>query len=191
MAAITVEAITTNVVVLSWAVRSPGRSSFRLRVSFLSYARDYALEIQRNSYKHEGRATRFGAPQYTGARSETASVQACISNEPPTQSSLAVETIPSSGPAFDRFSGYKGLFADPSFASTVSQRLSFLDGSVGEAVDKCDVGDLCALIRYRNGDRLAIYSEGAANCEPYVLYFSRTNGNRTIYAFSRNVDHDA
>ncbi len=132
-----------------------------------------------------------GAPQYTGARSETATARACVSNEQPPQTSSAVETIPSSGPAFNRFSGYNGFLADPSFASTVSQRLSFLDGSVGEAVDKCDVGDLCSLIRYRNGDRLAIYSEGVVNCEPYVLYLSRTNGNRIIYAFSRNVDHDA
>jgi hypothetical protein len=37
---------------------------------------------------------------------------------------------------------------------------------------------------------LSIYSEGAAYCEPYELYFTRTRGARTIYAFSRRVDHD-
>ena len=37
---------------------------------------------------------------------------------------------------------------------------------------------------------MAIYSEGAAYCKPYVLHFSRTNGGRTIYSFSRVVDYD-
>lgn len=55
------------------------------------------------------------------------------------------------------------------------------------AVDRCDTGDLCAEIRYEDGDRLAIYSEGATQCDRYKLYFKRTNGSRTVYAFSRNI----
>ncbi|MGA9419123.1 MAG: hypothetical protein WBV40_08225, partial [Candidatus Cybelea sp.] len=58
----------------------------------------------------------------------------------------------------------------PAFASPISQHIEFGDGSVGHAVGRCYATDLCALISYGNGDRLAIYSEGAARCKPYVLY---------------------
>lgn len=64
------------------------------------------------------------------------------------------------------------------------------DRSVGRAVDRCNATDLCALISYANGDQLAIYSEGAARCKPYVLYFTRTNGGRTIYGFPRDLERD-
>jgi hypothetical protein len=55
------------------------------------------------------------------------------------------------------------------------------------AVNRCDTGDLCAEIGYENGDRLAIYSEGATNCDRYSLYLKRTNGSRVVYAFSRPI----
>lgn len=88
-----------------------------------------------------------GAPQYTGARSTPASVQPCVSSEPP--------------PVVRAFSTHAG--------------------------QRCDTGDLCAEFAYGNGDRLAIYSEGATQCDRYALYFKRTNGSRTIYGFSRKI----
>lgn len=54
-------------------------------------------------------------------------------------------------------------------------------------VDRCDTGDLCAEIGYENGDRVAIYSEGATSCDRYTLYIKRTNGARIVYAFSRRI----
>ncbi len=111
-----------------------------------------------------------GAPQYTGARSNTASVTACsVSN--------AARTLP----------------AQPArltpFASPVAQRIGLADGSIALAVDRCYATDLCALVSYGNGDRLAIYFEGAVRCEPYVVSFHRTNGVRAIYTFSRHLDY--
>lgn len=132
-----------------------------------------------------------GAPQFTGSLSKPATVRACVANEPPPRSSPALETAPAVRPASARLYYYNRSSTDPPFASAISQRVYFSDGNVGETVDKCDTGDLCTLVRYQNGDRLAVFSEGAAYCGPYTLYLSRTNGSRTIYAFSRDVDHDA
>ncbi|MFY9719234.1 MAG: hypothetical protein WAK16_06260 [Candidatus Cybelea sp.] len=122
-----------------------------------------------------------GVPQYTGARSDAASVTAC----------------PSSGPRPPAVPFHSGAMwvvapslAAPTFAWPVSQHISTADGSVWQAVVRCYATDLCALISYPNGDQMTIYSEGAAYCEPYVLHFNRTNGGRTIYSFSRDVDYD-
>ena len=71
------------------------------------------------------------------------------------------------------------------------QTVTFSDASTATAYDHCGDSDLCALVKYPNGDRLAIYSEGAAYCQPYVLHFVRTNGAATIYEYSRTINHDA
>ncbi|MGA7355534.1 MAG: hypothetical protein WBW76_08895 [Candidatus Cybelea sp.] len=128
-----------------------------------------------------------GAPSYTGARSETASVSACPSSTPPPPTLTQAATPRSPQRAMILISPFAGT---PAFASPISQRIEFGDGSVGKAVARCYATDLCALISYGNGDRLAIYSEGAARCKPYVLYFNRTNGGRTIYGFSRDLERD-
>ncbi len=128
-----------------------------------------------------------GAPSYTGARTETASVTACPSSESPP--ATPTQTITGRPPqrAIIRIMPFGGT---PSFASPISQHVEFGDGSVGHTVDHCYATDLCALISYVNGDQLAIYSEGAARCKPYVLYFNRTNGGRMIYGFSRDLERD-
>lgn len=130
-----------------------------------------------------------GAPQYTGARSEPATVQPCVAATPPPRSTV-VHPVAARSRSAGTFYDFRGLFADPAFSATVSQRRFFSDGRVGEAVDRCYLGDLCALIRYPNGDRLAVYSEGYERGEAHMLYFTRTNGVRTFYAFSRNVGHE-
>lgn len=130
-----------------------------------------------------------GPPQYTGARSEPVSVIACPSTVPPPSQSIQqlAPTMPHRAP---------GVFlapaspTEPGFAWPVSQQISADDGSVWQAVVRCYATDLCALVTYPNGDQVAIYSEGATYCKPYVLHVSRTNGGRTIYSFSRNVDYD-
>jgi hypothetical protein len=133
-----------------------------------------------------------GAPQYTGARSDTASVTACQASVPPPPTPSQAETPRAPQRAVILISPLSGapFGGAPSFASAVSQQIELGDGSVGQAVDRCYATDLCALISYSNGDRLAIYSEGAARCKPYVLYFNRTNGGREIYGFSRDLERD-
>jgi hypothetical protein len=132
-----------------------------------------------------------GAPQYTGARSDTASVTACPSSLPLPPTPTQVTTPRAQGVVFlISPAGGASFGGAPSFASPVSQHIEFGDGSVGQAVDRCYATDLCALISYGNGDRLAIYSEGAAGCKPYVLYFNRTNAGREIYGFSRDLERD-
>lgn len=111
-----------------------------------------------------------GAPQYTGARSETATVQPCASTQPMLR--RLIVHIPE-------------VNGEP-FASKVSTRF-FSDGTVGKAVDKCETTDLCATIFYHNADRVAIYSEGAAKCDRYMLYITRERLGRTVFAFSRSV----
>ncbi|HEV3091720.1 MAG TPA: hypothetical protein VGX91_09835 [Candidatus Cybelea sp.] len=139
-----------------------------------------------------------GAPQYTGERSEPNSVTAC-----PTAGSPDRAEFP--GPIFPQRVGGFPQFVTPwmrgpvnnvqpantqPFASPVTQRVTFADGSSAAAVDRCFAFDLCAQITYTDGSQLSIYSEGAAYCAPYVLDFNRTSGNRTIFSVSRNVDHD-
>jgi hypothetical protein len=128
-----------------------------------------------------------GAPSYTGARSETASVIACQSSEPPPTVPTQAITVRPPQRTIIRIMTFGG---PPAFASPISQRVEFGDGSVGQTVDRCYATDLCALISYANGDQLAIYSEGAARCKPYVLHFNRTNGGRAIYGFSRELERD-
>jgi hypothetical protein len=128
-----------------------------------------------------------GAPNYTGSRSETASVVACTATEPPPTTPR--QAAPPRTPPYP-IVRIMSFGSTPSFASPISQHVNLGDGSAGQAVDRCYATDLCALISYANGDQLAIYSEGAARCKPYVLYFSRTNGGRAIYGFSRDADRD-
>jgi hypothetical protein len=125
-----------------------------------------------------------GTPQYTGARSAAATASTCPSATMPANGVMQAE--PRFGPVLV---GVRA-FAAPQFASQVSQHITLADGTLAQAVDRCYPTDLCALIQYPNGDQLAIYSEGATYCEPYVAYFARTNLNRTIYGFSRVLDHD-
>lgn len=69
------------------------------------------------------------------------------------------------------------------------QTMTFSDGSKASSFDHCGDSDLCAEVDFPNGDHLAIYSEGAARCQPYVLHFVRTNGPTTIYEYSRVINH--
>ncbi len=144
-----------------------------------------------------------GGTQYTGGRSQTASVEACPVAGPPSAVPAHVrppqffrppplgapwyrtfQVQAPAGPSVEPQSG------TPEFSSDVAQRIDFAGGAVGRAVNDCYTGDLCALITYGSGGQFAIYSEGAATCKPYVLSFNRTNGDRTIYSFSRDMDHD-
>jgi hypothetical protein len=50
--------------------------------------------------------------------------------------------------------------------------------------------DLCSKIVYDNGNVLAIYSEGAAQCQPYFLHFVYADGSgKTLFEFSRALNH--
>jgi hypothetical protein len=131
-----------------------------------------------------------GAPQYTGARSETASVTACASSKMLPAGGPINLMRPALRPRFGRVLLVPASLPAPTFARPVSQQISLSDNSVWQAVVRCYATDLCALVLYPNGDQMAIYSEGAAYCKPYVLHFNRTSGGRTVYSFSRDVDYD-
>jgi hypothetical protein len=128
-----------------------------------------------------------GSPNYPGTRSESASVVACQASKTPPPTTVRPPQ-PVRQPA--RVFLISNPFGAPSFASPVSQEITFADGSIGKAVSRCYATDLCALISYGNNDRLAIYSEGAGYCRPYVLHFERKSLGRTIYSFSRVLDYD-
>jgi hypothetical protein len=66
---------------------------------------------------------------------------------------------------------------------------NFSDGTIATSYDHCGDTDLCATLKYTNGDILSIYSEGAARCQPYILHFVRVNGSTTIYEYSRTINH--
>jgi hypothetical protein len=134
-----------------------------------------------------------GAPQYTGARSASATVTACPGAGSP-DDQTAYPGIPPHVVGFRQFGTpwlrVQPSNAEPQFASPVTQRLTFADGSSAQAVGRCFAFDLCAQVTYGDGSQLSIYSEGATYCEPYVLHFDRNIGDRAVYSVSRNVDHD-
>jgi hypothetical protein len=73
---------------------------------------------------------------------------------------------------------------------TASPPVTFSDGAVATTFDHCGDADLCATIAYPNGDKLSIYSEGAAYCQPYMLHFVEEHGSATLYEFTRTLNHD-
>jgi hypothetical protein len=74
--------------------------------------------------------------------------------------------------------------------STASAPATFSDGAVATAYDHCGESDLCATIRYSNGDLLSIYSEGAAYCQPYMVHFVMRHAATTVYEYTRTLNHD-
>ena len=69
-------------------------------------------------------------------------------------------------------------------------RVNFSDGSIAMSQDHCGDTDLCATVMYPNGDKLSVYSEGAALCQPYMVNFVRTHGTVTMYQFTRTLNHE-
>jgi len=90
---------------------------------------------------------------------------------------------------FVGFLGAAAVRADDN-SLVVKETVTFSDGSVGKVYDHCGDTDLCASIDYSNGDKLSIYSEGAAYCQPYFLDFVRTSGTNTVFSYSRGINHD-
>lgn len=76
-------------------------------------------------------------------------------------------------------------------ASVGLEPVTFSDGTIATSFDHCGDTDLCARLAYKNGDQLAIYSEGAAFCQPYMLHFVKTNAGVTVYEYTRTINHDA
>jgi len=74
-------------------------------------------------------------------------------------------------------------------AESPEQSISFSDGAKAYAYGHCGDSDLCAAVDFPSGDHLAIYSEGAARCQPYLLHFVRTNSTTTVYEYSRAINH--
>lgn len=70
------------------------------------------------------------------------------------------------------------------------QAVVFSDGSKAATYSHCGDSDLCAKVEYPNGNKLAIYSEGAAYCQPYILHFVEANGQSTVFEYSRTINHD-
>ena len=71
-----------------------------------------------------------------------------------------------------------------------SQSVTFSDGAIANTFNHCGDTDVCATVVYLNGNELTIYSEGAAYCQPYMLHFTLVNAGRTIYEYSRTINHD-
>lgn len=74
--------------------------------------------------------------------------------------------------------------------AAASQPVTFSDGAVATTYDHCGDADLCATVEYPSGEKLSIYSEGAAFCQPYMLHFVATHGGTTLYEFTRTLNHD-
>jgi hypothetical protein len=84
----------------------------------------------------------------------------------------------------------RGAFAAIHDSLPASAPLTFSDGAVATTFDHCGDADLCATIADTNGDKLYIYSEGAAYCQPYLLHFVKAHTDTTIFEFSRVLNHD-
>jgi hypothetical protein len=126
-----------------------------------------------------------GTPNYTGTRSNSVSVIACPSNEPPPPTTTQPLEV---RPPHRTLTWIITPRSTAAFASPITQHAELSDRGFAEAVGHCYAADLCAQITYANGDQLGIYSEGAAHCKPYILSFNRANGSQQIYGFSRELE---
>jgi hypothetical protein len=69
------------------------------------------------------------------------------------------------------------------------QTIHLANGGVATSYNHCGDMDLCARIAYDNGNSLSIYSEGAAFCQPYFLHFVYADKVKTLFEFSRALNH--
>jgi hypothetical protein len=78
-----------------------------------------------------------------------------------------------------------------SAATDASQpaNVTLSDGSLATGYDHCGEADLCAKIRYRDGDALLFFSEGAALGQPYVVHVVRTRQKQTLFEYSRRLEN--
>lgn len=67
--------------------------------------------------------------------------------------------------------------------------VTFSDGAVATGYDHCGEADLCAKIRYRDGDALLFFSEGAGLGQPYVVHVVRTRQKQTLFEYSRRLEN--
>jgi hypothetical protein len=74
-------------------------------------------------------------------------------------------------------------------APPAAQSIHLTNGATATSYDHCGDMDLCAKIIYDNGNVLSIYSEGAAYCQPYLLHFVYADANKTLFEFSRALNH--
>ncbi len=87
------------------------------------------------------------------------------------------------------------LFAVTSASSIAADESSghsmhLTNGATATSFDHCGDMDLCAKIAYVDGNLLSIYSEGAAECQPYFLHFVFSDDQKkTLYEFSRSLNH--
>jgi hypothetical protein len=70
-----------------------------------------------------------------------------------------------------------------------NQSIRLTNGALATAYNHCGDMDLCAKVAYDNGNTLSIYSEGAAYCQPYFLHFVYADTSKTLFEFSRALNH--
>jgi hypothetical protein len=71
-----------------------------------------------------------------------------------------------------------------------SPPVTFSNGAVATTFDHCGDADLCAEVAEQGGDKLDIYSEGSAYCQPYLVHFVKVRNAVTLFEFSRALNHD-
>jgi len=84
------------------------------------------------------------------------------------------------------------LFATAPASKAAAQStpaVTLSDGAVATGYDHCGEADLCARIKYRNGDSLLFYSEGAALDQPYVVLVVRTHQNQPFFEYARRLEN--
>jgi hypothetical protein len=80
----------------------------------------------------------------------------------------------------------------PSLAASSSppiETMRLTNGATALSYDHCGDMDLCAKIVYDDGNVLSIFSEGAAECQPYLLHFVYADPSKTLFEFSRAMNH--
>jgi hypothetical protein len=71
-----------------------------------------------------------------------------------------------------------------------AQTIHLTNGASATTFTHCGDLDLCARISYNDGSVLSVYSEGAVECQPYLLHFVFVdNSGKTLFEFSRAINH--
>jgi hypothetical protein len=66
--------------------------------------------------------------------------------------------------------------------------VTFANGALGTAEERCGAGDLCASLKLPNGDAISVYNGGAVRCKPYTLKIVRMHGDTKLFDYDAQTD---
>lgn len=68
--------------------------------------------------------------------------------------------------------------------------VTYANGDVATAVEKCGPGEVCANITRSNGDQIKVLTGGSGHCNPYIMTFMQYNKGQLEAVWSTPTDRN-